>query len=82
MVVFGVVESAFSGLLTGGFDPEATPSIATAVAAAVLSTIFTLVLSVISAPLTLTACADMRARREPFSTAYLAPVPAYSPPAA
>jgi hypothetical protein len=79
-LVGGIVQSAISGLLIGDLDPnadpDATPSIATALFGSIVSTSFSVALIVILAPLILTAYADMRARREPFSTAYLMPAPA------
>ncbi|MEU4624433.1 hypothetical protein AB0G04_31210 [Actinoplanes sp. NPDC023801] len=46
-----------------------------AVAAGALNALYYLPAGVVLPPLLVTAYADMRARREPFSTAYLAPVP-------
>jgi hypothetical protein len=76
-LVASVVESAFSGLVSdGGFDPYAAPTVSSALIGSILSVAFSVVLSIVLAPLTLTAYADMRARREPFSTSYLMPPPA------
>jgi hypothetical protein len=67
------VESTFAQVLApdrlGG--TVSAPSI---VATQAISAAFTIVSGMISAPMILTAYADMRARREPFSTAYLLPV--------
>ncbi|WP_106315249.1 hypothetical protein [Actinoplanes italicus] len=49
------------------------------VAGSVLNALYYLPAGVILPPLLVTAYADMRARREPFSTAYLAPAPAPTP---
>ncbi|MEU4158159.1 hypothetical protein [Actinoplanes sp. NPDC026670] len=51
-------------------DPAAT------IGATLLSGVASLLLGIILVPLLVTTYADMRARREPFSTAYLAPAPA------
>ncbi|BEL09685.1 hypothetical protein Q0Z83_078760 [Actinoplanes sichuanensis] len=48
---------------------------AATVGAALLNTVAGLVIGILLTPLLVTAYADMRARREPFSTAYLAPTP-------
>ncbi|WP_030434860.1 hypothetical protein [Actinoplanes subtropicus] len=62
------------GIVTGGVGAIGTPVVAT-VTSTVLATVFTLAGSIVVAPMVLTAYADMRARREPFSTAYLSPAP-------
>jgi hypothetical protein len=49
------------------------------VVASILSVLYYLPAGVFLPPLLVTAYADMRARREPFSTAYLAPPPAPAP---
>lgn len=71
MLAVTLVDSVFSGLILSAADGEV--SIGAAVVASVLSTIFSIILSIVASPLLLTAYADMRARHEPFSTAYLAP---------
>jgi hypothetical protein len=65
----GILESIVSGLIT----PNGHTNAVAAVIAEFFSAGFSLVTSLIVAPMILTAYADMRARHEPFSTAYLAP---------
>jgi hypothetical protein len=75
-VAFGVIESSFSTVIGGGgFLTSATMSTPAAVAVGVVSVIVSIASSLVVTPLLLTAYADMRARREPFSTAYLTPEP-------
>jgi hypothetical protein len=68
-VGIGIFESVITGAITSGSDPNAAAS----VIAEFLSAGFSLATSLLAAPMILTAYADMRARHEPFSTAYLAP---------
>lgn len=67
-ILFVIVQSLFT---------SAVATIGTSTAVTVASTgvgiVFTLASAVAVTPMVLTAYADMRARREPFSTAYLAP---------
>ena len=67
-LLFVVVE----GLITSGISAIGT-SIGVTVVSTGVAIVFTLASAVVLAPMILTAYADMRARREPFSTAYLAP---------
>jgi hypothetical protein len=67
-LLFVAVESPLARALTAVGTPTAGRA-----ASAVLATAISLVSAVVIAPMVLTAYADMRARREPFSTAYLAP---------
>lgn len=77
-VIENVVSRALNG---GGYDPQASPSVTVTILGAIISTVFAVAISIVTAPLLLTAYADMRARREPFSTAYLMPQqPAYTQP--
>ena len=64
---FAVVEMIFSAVLA----PTEDPSTAINVLMAIVSAAFSVATTVVVSPLLLTAYADMRARREPFSTAYL-----------
>jgi hypothetical protein len=80
-LVPSVIENVVSRALNGGYDPQASPSVTVAILGAIISTVFAVAISIVTAPLLLTAYADMRARREPFSTAYLIPQqPAYTQP--
>ena len=65
---FSLVSTSFSGALNSGGEPNVGMGIVAAIIGAGLSIATFVVIS----PLLLTAYADMRARREPFSTAYLA----------
>jgi hypothetical protein len=67
-VLFVVVEGLFASAISAIGTSTAVTVVSTAVAI-----VFTLASAVALAPMILTAYADMRARREPFSTAYLAP---------
>jgi len=67
-LLFVLVESPLAGALAA----IGTPTAGT-VAATLVATAIGLVSAVVIAPMVLTTYADMRARREPFSTAYLAP---------
>ena len=65
---FAVVESIFSGML----GPAAVEgSVVVTIVLAVIGGAFSIAANLVVSPLLLTAYADMRARREPFSTAYL-----------
>ncbi|MDY7085612.1 MAG: hypothetical protein SYR96_10940 [Actinomycetota bacterium] len=70
-IAFAVVE----GIFTAAVDPTARASTGVALFLAFVSTGFSVAAGVVISPMVLTAYADMRARREPFSTAYLAPQP-------
>ncbi|GAB2597850.1 hypothetical protein Aab01nite_73580 [Paractinoplanes abujensis] len=63
------------GIFTSVIDPSGTAGTGVALFLAVVSTAFSVASGVVVAPMVLTAYADMRARREPFSTAYLAQQP-------
>ena len=67
-LLFVAIESPLAGVLAGVGPPTAGRVASTVVAIAI-----SLVSAVVIAPMVLTTYADMRARREPFSTAYLAP---------
>jgi len=56
-------------------SPLGDATTAFSVSSAVLSAVFSVATGVVISPLLLTAYADMRARHEPFSTAYLLPAP-------
>ncbi|MCM4080808.1 hypothetical protein LXN57_24845 [Actinoplanes sp. TRM88002] len=73
-IAFVLVEGVFSAIVnpTTGSGPGFT------VATAILSAGFSVATGVVMSPLLLTAYADMRARHEPFSTAYLIPHPGSS----
>ncbi len=68
---FIVIEAIFTAILS----PTTGAVTALSVAGAVLSAMFSVATGVVVSPLILTAYADMRARHEPFSTAYLVPHP-------
>ncbi|MBM2618887.1 hypothetical protein JIG36_25335 [Actinoplanes sp. LDG1-06] len=70
-IAFAVVEGIFSTAL----DPTGTAGTGVSLFLALVSTAFSIASGVVVSPLILTAYADMRARHEPFSTAYLAPQP-------
>ncbi|MCO8272902.1 hypothetical protein M1L60_20105 [Actinoplanes sp. TRM 88003] len=70
-IAFVIAEGIFSAVL----NPTTAAGPGVTVATAVLSTAFSVATGVVMSPLLLTAYADMRARREPFSTAYLIPHP-------
>ena len=73
-IAFSLVEQALITVVGGrGYFDPGDVSTGAAVASAVVTTIFSVVGGVVAAPLVLTAYADMRARHEPFSTAYLQP---------
>ena len=80
-IAFGVVNYVISmaiGLSAGFGSPEtiaAGPSVGVAVLSAIISVVISIASSIVGSPLLLTAYADMRARHEPFSTAYLVPAP-------
>jgi hypothetical protein len=78
-LAFALVEGAFSTVISGGslFSDGNVGTVA-AVADGVVSVTLSIISSIVVTPLLLTAYADMRARREPFSTAYLVPQP-YTP---
>nr|WP_221382827.1 sulfur globule family protein [Actinoplanes polyasparticus] len=70
-IAFVLVESVLSAIL----NPAAGSGPGVTVASAILSAGFSAATGVVMSPLLLTAYADMRARHEPFSTAYLIPHP-------
>jgi hypothetical protein len=70
-IAFVLVEGLFSAIL----DPATSSGPGVTVASAILSAGFSAATGVVMSPLLLTAYADMRARHEPFSTAYLIPHP-------
>jgi hypothetical protein len=72
---FALAEFAFSSIITAAAGPigaNAAPSPFLVTISAVVSALFSLAGALFFGPMLLTAYADMRARREPFSTAYLA----------
>ena len=71
-VAAAIVDNAFVAALTGGSADPSTAGVGVLIPVAVISTIISVASSVVAAPMLLTAYADMRSRREPFSTAYLA----------
>ncbi|MFC7279418.1 hypothetical protein ACFQS1_36100 [Paractinoplanes rhizophilus] len=71
-VAFFLVESVFTNALFPG-AASGDISTAAAIASELFSAVFSVASAVVLAPMLLTAYADMRARHEPFSTAYLAP---------
>jgi len=60
---------------SAALSPLGDATTAFSVSSAVLSAVFSVATGVVISPLLLTAYADMRARHEPFSTAYLLPAP-------
>ena len=70
-IAFAVVE----GIFTTVVDPLGTAGAGIALVQAFMSAGFSVASGVVLSPMILTAYADMRARREPFSTAYLVPQP-------
>ncbi|MBG0569204.1 hypothetical protein I4J89_48155 [Actinoplanes sp. NEAU-A11] len=74
MLAFGLVETVLSSyLVTPSNLSDDGVDVGLALTAAVISAAFSIISSIVVSPLLLTAYADMRARHEPFSTAYLAP---------
>jgi hypothetical protein len=71
-IAFVLAEGVFSAILAPS-SAAAGPGLT--VASSVFSVAFSVVTGIVMSPLLLTAYADMRARHEPFSTAYLAPHP-------
>jgi hypothetical protein len=71
-VAAAIVENAFTAALTRGATDVSTVGMDVMIPVAIMSTVVSVASSVVTAPLILTAYADMRSRREPFSTAYLA----------
>jgi hypothetical protein len=74
-VAFGIVDGFLSTGLTAGGAIGDGVGVGLAVIAAIISGVISIASSIVSSPLLLTAYADMRARHEPFSTAYLVPAP-------
>jgi hypothetical protein len=74
-LAFAMVENAFTSLIGGGFVTDEPLTVPLAVAAGIVSVAIWVASAIVLAPMLLTAYADMRARREPFSTAYLTPDP-------
>ncbi|MBU2670517.1 hypothetical protein KOI35_44155 [Actinoplanes bogorensis] len=70
-IAIALVESFFSSAV----NPTGSSGVAVNVFLGLVSTAFTIATSIVISPLILTAYADMRARHEPFSTAYLVPQP-------
>ena len=70
-IAFGLVESFF----TSALNPTGNAGAVATVFVGLVSTAFSIGTGVVISPLILTAYADMRARHEPFSTAYLVPQP-------
>jgi archaellum biogenesis protein FlaJ (TadC family) len=76
---FGIVSSIVSAIATaivgggGGLSAQSHESVLSIIVGAVVSGLFSIVSATVFPPLLLTAYADMRARTEPFSTAYLIP---------
>ncbi|MFI5492078.1 hypothetical protein [Actinoplanes sp. NPDC051859] len=73
MLAFTLANGALSLVILGADDLGGDVTPGAAVAAAIVSTAFSIISNVVVSPLLLTAYADMRARHEPFSTAYLRP---------
>jgi hypothetical protein len=67
-------QSAITGAIAPGAGPFQSGALSTPtiVLIQIVSVAFTIASSLVTTPMILTAYADMRARREPFSTAYLA----------
>jgi hypothetical protein len=73
-LAFALVEQALTTVVGGrGYFDPGDVSTGAAVATSIVTTLFSIVSGVVAAPLVLTAYADMRARHEAFSTAYLQP---------
>ncbi len=73
MLAFSLIDGVFSNALISADLGADSINVGVAVGAAIISTIFSIISTIVVAPLVLTAYADMRARHEPFSTAYLVP---------
>lgn len=69
------LESTITGIITPTSFEDGAISITAAAIAQIISAAFAIASGLITTPMILTAYADMRARREPFSTAYLATTP-------
>jgi hypothetical protein len=78
-----IAEWVFTSIFSAVGNPFAGngPSTPTVIISAVISALFSIVSGVLFKPMFLTAYADMRARHEPFSTAYLMPADDAQPPA-
>ncbi|WP_203728382.1 hypothetical protein [Paractinoplanes durhamensis] len=70
-VAFGI--SLVEGLITAPITASVGPSTATTIITQLISGVFTIAAGVLAAAFLLTTYADLRARHEPFSTAYLLP---------
>jgi hypothetical protein len=68
---FIVVENAFSSIFGNGFFGSGSASTGAGIITAIITVVISVFSGVVTAPLTLTAYADMRARHEPFATSYL-----------
>jgi hypothetical protein len=75
-IVVGIVDNLVTSALTAGHSPSTVLT----VISAIISAIFSLATGIVVPALLLTTYADMRARHEPFSTAYLMPDAPPPPP--
>ncbi|WP_412738346.1 hypothetical protein [Krasilnikovia sp. MM14-A1259] len=76
-IVTSIVAAISGG--TGGFAVQGHVTAASIIAQAVVTCLFSVISGTLFPPLLLTAYADMRARTEPFSTAYLMPTAPTAP---
>nr|WP_296068741.1 hypothetical protein [uncultured Actinoplanes sp.] len=68
---FMLAENALTSILGNGYLSTGSVSTGVGIITAIVSVVISVISGVVTAPLTLTAYADMRARREPFATSYL-----------
>ncbi|GIE95755.1 hypothetical protein Ari01nite_32200 [Paractinoplanes rishiriensis] len=61
-----------TSFILGALTPATDPAVATVVLTELVTAAFSVAIGIVFSPMLLTAYADMRARKEPFSTAYLA----------
>ncbi|MET8148211.1 hypothetical protein ACIBSW_31230 [Actinoplanes sp. NPDC049668] len=76
-IVSAIFAAIFGG--AGGFAAQGQMTVASIIAEAVVTSLFSVVAGTLFPPLLLTAYADMRARTEPFSTAFLMPTATTAP---
>jgi hypothetical protein len=68
---FMLAENALSSIFDSGYFGSGSVSTGAGITSAIISVAISVLSGVVTAPLTLTAYADMRARHEPFATPYL-----------
>jgi hypothetical protein len=74
-LAISIVGSQISSLIATPISSSGSATTAVVIVSQAISGVFSLASTVVFAPMLLTAYADMRARREPFSTAYLVTTP-------